>query len=395
MSLRSNVAWTVLSRYGVQVLSLVSNVLLVRYLGAAGYGEYALASAVMLIGNAFTSFGMDMILIRRVASGETDFLLADGLWGQIFLSALFIAGVFVAGFFISIPFSVKVYTFALLPLAFYSIFTIAVRARHKMQTFSVAQLMMAALNLLSVFFIWMLNGDVLDFIFLLLTAHVILSVWGMFHADGRISHWRFSILHMTTLLKECSYMAFIGTLRLVYEKIPFTILPSLTSLSAVGLLSSAVRVVDAGKLGHQSALTALYPEMARNVAFGKQMRGLRLLLGAGLLISIVLFILAEPLVFVLFGAEFLSAVLPLRIMAWTVAPYVLTTYISIGLVSMGHERTLLPSRIILLTLLLILLFVLTPRFGIAGSAVAVLAVELIHVGMLWQLWRKYVLSKSS
>lgn len=395
MSLRSNVVWTVLSRYGVQALSLVSNVLLVRYLGAAGYGEYALASAVMLIGNAFTSFGMDMVLIRRVASGETDALLADGLWGQVLLSIAFITGMFVTGFFVLIPLSVKVYAFSLLPLAFYSIFTIAVRARQKMRTFSLAQLWVALLNLLSVLIVWMLDANVLVFVLLLLAVQVIVALWGMFHADGRISHWRFSISHMTALLKECSYMAFISTLRLIYEKIPFTILPSLTSLSAVGLFSSAVRVVEAGKLGHQSALTALYPEMARNVAFGKQMRGLRLLLGAGLLISIVLFILAEPLVFVLFGAEFLSAVLPLRIMAWTITPYVLVTYISIGLVSMEHEQTLLPSRIILLTLLLILLFVLTLRFGIAGSAVAVLAVELIHVGMLWQLWRKYVLSESS
>lgn len=394
MSLRSNVAWTVLSRYGVQVLSLVSNVLLVRYLGAAGYGEYALASAVMLIGNAFTSFGMDMVLIRRVASGETDALLADGLWGQVLLSAAFITGIFVTGFFVLIPLSVKVYTFSLLPLAFYSIFTIAVRARQKMRTFSLAQLWVALLNLLSVLIVWILDANVLVFVLLLLAVQVIVALWGMFHVDGRIFYWRFSFWHIFILLKECSCMAFIGTMRLIYEKIPFTILPSLTSFSAVGLFSSAIRVVEAGKLGHQSALTALYPEMARNVAFGKQMRGLRLLLGAALLISIVLFVLAEPLVFVLFGAEFLSAVLPLRIMAWTVTPYVLVTYISIGLVSMGHERTLLPSRIIILTLLLILLFVLTPRFGIAGSAVAVLAVELIHVGMLWQLWRKYVLSES-
>ncbi|MCC6985478.1 MAG: oligosaccharide flippase family protein, partial [Anaerolineales bacterium] len=59
-----NIAWTVSSRYGAQGLGFASNILLARLLGADGFGEYALASAVLLVGNAFTNFGMDMILIR-------------------------------------------------------------------------------------------------------------------------------------------------------------------------------------------------------------------------------------------------------------------------------------------------------------------------------------------
>ena len=67
MRLYKNVIWTILSRYGAQGLAVITNILLARHLGVSGYGEYALASAVMLIGNAFTNFGMDMVIIRRVA----------------------------------------------------------------------------------------------------------------------------------------------------------------------------------------------------------------------------------------------------------------------------------------------------------------------------------------
>ena len=119
-----NITWTVSARYVAQGLAVASNILLARYLGVDGFGEYALASSVLLIGNAFTNFGMDMILIRRLASENETSLLADGLWLQLSLSALYIAAVFLFGFFVPVPDSLKTYILTLLPLSFYSIFTI-------------------------------------------------------------------------------------------------------------------------------------------------------------------------------------------------------------------------------------------------------------------------------
>ncbi|MBI2332131.1 MAG: oligosaccharide flippase family protein [Chloroflexi bacterium] len=388
-----NITWTVLSRYGVQGISLVSNILLVRYLGADGYGEYALSSSVMLIGNAFTSFGMDMILIRRLAAGQEDAVLADGLWIQVTLSGVYIAGVFLVGIFVPLPLSMKVYSFALLPLAFYSVFTIVIRARQQMQIFSIAQLMISALHLFSVFLTWFLNGGVLAFFLFLIASHAIVAAWGLGHRESRISHWRFSIKQIIVLFNDCSYMAVLGTLRLLHEKVVFILLPSLAGIQNAGIFSAASRVVDAGKLGHQSALTAIYPEMARDEEFGKQMKGIRPLLGAAVLIAIFLSILAEPIVTLLFGKEFGASVFPLQVMAWTVVPYVLATYITVGLVALGYERTLLALRLPIFILLVFLLFTLTSKFGIAGSAFAILAVELIQVAFLWQIWRTHVLSK--
>lgn len=393
MNMLKNIAWTVLSRYGVQGLSLVSNILLVRYLGAGGYGEYALSSSVLLIGNAFTSFGMDMILIRRLAAGQDDAVLADGLWIQVLLSGIFIAGVFLFDQFVPLPLSMKVYSFALLPLAFYSVFTIVIRARQHMQTFSIAQLMISALHLFSVLLTWLLNGGVLMFFLFLIASHAIVAAWGLLHRESKISHWRLSPSHISLLFKDCAYMALLGTLRLVYEKIVFVLLPPLAGIQNAGIFSAASRVVDAGKLGHQSALTAIYPEMARDEEFGRQMKGIRPLLGAAFLIALFLSILAGPIVNLLFGEEFSTSTAPLQIMAWTVVPYVLTTYIIVGLVALGYERILLFSRFVVFASLITLLFTLTSQFGIVGTAFAVLGTELIQAAILWQLWRRHVLSK--
>ena len=52
MSLLKNIGWTVVSRIGTQGIAVLSNVLLARYLGRDGFGEYAFISSILLIGNA-------------------------------------------------------------------------------------------------------------------------------------------------------------------------------------------------------------------------------------------------------------------------------------------------------------------------------------------------------
>lgn len=51
----------------MQIIAVISNLLLARYLGSSGFGEYAFISAVVLI-NALSTFGTDMVLIRNIAS---------------------------------------------------------------------------------------------------------------------------------------------------------------------------------------------------------------------------------------------------------------------------------------------------------------------------------------
>lgn len=388
-----NIIWTVFSRYGAQGLAVVSNILLARYLGAEGFGEYALASAVLLIGNAFTNFGMDMILIRKLSVTDVPWLLTDGLGGQLFLSLVYSGAVFFLGQFIDIPFVVKFYTLALFPLSFYSIFTIAVRARGQMAMYSIAQLLMAVLQFFAVSVLWMTQGDIDFLVLTLLLAHVLLALWASGHYKFRFEF--ISSVRSFALLKECLPMALIGTLRLVYEKLPITLLPILSGFSGAGLFSVASRVTDAGKLGHLSAFTAMYPEMTRDDNFGKQQKGLLPLLAFSLLISGLLTIFAEPLVRFLFGDEFSDSALVLRLLAWSIPPYVVVTYTSLGLVALGYEKPVLHSLLLALLALLLSLLGLTIQFGGVGSALAVLSAEIFHAALLWFQWRKHVLSKLS
>ena len=152
-------------------------------------------------------------------------------------------------------------------------------------------------------------------------------------------------------------------------------------------------MTDAGKLGHLSAFAAMYPEMTRDENFGKQHKGLALLLGVGFMISTLLYFFAGLIVPFLFGADFMPAIPVLRVLVWSIPPYVLVTYTSLGLVALGFEKPVLHSLLIALTVLLLSMIGFTFKFGSMGSALAVLFAELLHAALLWFQWRKHVLSK--
>ncbi|MBL8103400.1 MAG: oligosaccharide flippase family protein [Anaerolineales bacterium] len=393
MHLLENIGWTVISRISTQGVAVLSNILLARYLGSDGFGEYAFISSVLLIGNAFSTFGMDMILIRSLASGGNSFNLADGLLLQLLLSLFYISCVFLTGLFTPVASSLKIYIFALLPLAFFTIFNIEMRARQEMKTFSLLQFAVSLMQLLAVLVLWFLHADINSLAVFMVIGYIASALLAIIFCIPSITQWRFSLLKSFSLLKVSFRMAVIGTLRLVYEKITIAIMPALAGLSMTGIFSVSSRLADAGKLGHLSAFTALYPEMARDPGFGRQMKGLRLMLGAAFLISVFIFIFAETIIYFLFGAEFISSVQPLRIMIWVIVPYVLVTYTSLGLVALGNEKSVLSCQLAALVILLTSLVIFTPVFGLSGAAAAILLAEIIHAVLLLYHWRVHVVSK--
>ncbi len=398
-SLQKNVFWTVVSRYGSQVLAVVSSLILARHLNTDGFGEYAFISAIVMIGNAISTYGTDMVLIRRIAARGDYSDLAAALVIQLLISFIFIAAIFLFYSIFPLTFSLLIYGFALIPLSFFTIFSIALRGAQDMQAFSLLHFSSAFLQLLAVILLVLQKGNVTQLVVLLLVVQVLSSAIGLWLCTARIGNffprWKFSWPRIPLLLRASSQMALIGTLRLVYEKLAISLLPILSGVTMTGLFSASVRVMDAAKLGHMSALTALYPEMAVDRKFMTQRTGFGLLLLAAALLSLMIFLFAGSIVSLLFGDPFASAVDSLRILAWILIPYFLTSYYSLAFVALELERPVLTSLVGGLLLMLGLLLQLNPLYGLRGAAAALLSAEILQAALLWFQWRSYAFPKRS
>src|SRR5688572_24366 len=95
-----NSLWILISRVITQALSVVFIALVARRLGTGVFGQFTLLAATVYIGNVFTTFGTDALLIREIARQEKFAPLASTvLWVQISLSVLWCLGMAVAGSF--------------------------------------------------------------------------------------------------------------------------------------------------------------------------------------------------------------------------------------------------------------------------------------------------------
>jgi O-antigen/teichoic acid export membrane protein len=368
-----------------------------RHLGSAGFGEYAFIIAVVLIGNAFSTFGTDMVLIRRISSAGDYSDLPSALYLQLSISAIFILLAFGISPFLPVQRPLQIYVFALIPLSFFTVFTTVLRGAQWMGSFSFLHFMVALLQMTAVFLLIGLQSSVEQLAFYLLGVHVIGAAVG-FYALSRMDGFprKLGIYPPAhpCLAKVSARMALIGTLRLVYEKITLTMLPVLTTVSETGLFASSLRTVDAAKLGHLSALTAAYPEMARTKLKGTHLNRSKLwLFVAAVLISSTLFLFAERILLLLFGSEFISSASALRILAWTIIPYYVVSYYSLAFVAIQRETAVLSALGIALLLLVVLLVFLVPLYGLRGAAAAVFIAEIVQAFLLWLQWRNHALSE--
>ncbi len=394
-TLKKNIAWSTISRFATQALSVLTNLMLARSLGVAGFGEFAFISSVIWVGNAVTTFGSDMLLIRKISAQKDYSEISSSLALQLIISILFIV---IAILFSSLT-TLRVFIFALIPLSFFTISTIALRGTNQIDGYSQLHFIFAFLQFISASIIAIMQANILQLVFLLLLAHILSALIGLLFCIIKIPHFIKNLFifpnKIFSLARQSFIIGIIGSLRLLYERLAITIFPFLADLSTTGLLSASVRVMDATKLGYIAIFTPLYPEMARDKKMLSHQTGLRLLLLSATFASLIIFLTAKYVIQFLFGVEFESATSALQILAWTLPFYVIVSYYSLGFLAIELEKPVLIALAISLLGLLIMLMVLNQLYGLVGGALAVLSAEILQASLLFIQWRKYAFSKLS
>lgn len=399
--LARNSLWLLMARIGAQICAVLVTSLLARRLSVAEFGEYSFMAAVILVGNVLTTFGSDMVLIREIAADSRLSSLSPALILQLTLSILFIMLVFWASPYLPNQTSasilaLRIYSFALIPLAFFTIFTSVLRGAQKMSSYAWLNLLLA---LFQVALIWALiqrSAGIVLLAYSLLSVQTAGTILAGFLCRGHFPDfwkaWSFSWFETTELFRVCLPIAVIATLGIVYQKLNVTMLSLLGSPAMTGWFSAAARVVEVARMGHVAAFTALYPAMA-NSWENKSEAGVfkfswSILLIIAMIESVGLFLLAQPLVIFFFGLNYQAAVPILRILVLTLIPYTVNSYLSLSLLVEHREKMLIWILSISLILLLLLNLWMIPRFGEVGVSWSFLLTEGVQAGLLLFEWRR-------
>jgi O-antigen/teichoic acid export membrane protein len=395
-----NILWLVFSRFGAQALAVVFTILVARRLGSRGFGEYAFIAALIFLGNALTTFGTDMLLIREIAASGDLSRLPAALLIQLALSGIFIAAVRLVAPVLpnqspAVVTGLEIYSLALLPLAFFSVFTTALRGKQRMDAYTLLNL---AVNLLPAAAVWLFlraSSSVVSLALMLLVVQVAGAVIAGWICTARIpgfwQAWRFSLPDALALLKMTAPIALIALTGILYQKISIAMVSTLDGPAVTGWFSAALRVLEASKTVHLAAFTALYPAMAQAAAGAGPAAGAALtggvpwrgsfklswkflLMGAGLA-SAALFFLASPLTVFLYGGDFAPAVPALRLLAWILIPFTVNTFYSLSNLANHQEKLVLRVQLAGLVALVGLNSWWIPTWGLGGACLAGIAAE--------------------
>ena len=397
--------WLSIARAGAQVCMVIVTYLLARRFSLVEFGEYSFIAAAILIGNTLTTFGSDMVLIRDIAAKTALSHMSPALILQLALSGLSILLVFVLTPYLPNQLSeslyaLRIFSFALIPLAFFTVCASALRGVQKMGSYAWLNLTVAALQLIVILLFIPPGAGIVRLASGLLivqaAAAILAGILCGFYIPNFWQGWHFSRSAVSTLFFECLPMAAIATLGILNQRIAITMLSILGSASLTGSFSAATRAVEATRLIHFSALTAIYPVMASVDANEDAHKILRrawsvLIVMAGG-IMILLFFLAEPLMNIFFGMKYAEAIPVLKILSLTLIPYSINSFLALVFLTAKAEKGLIPVLLVSLTVLLFSNFWLIPRLGAPGAGWSVLAAETTQSVLLLFVWKAGIVS---
>ena len=404
--LGKNALWMILSRFGAQGLAVVFTTLLARRLGIEGFGAYTFIAAIIFVANAFTTFGTDMFLIREIAAKGDLSRLPSALIVQLVLSIMLIAAVSMFGAWIpnqssEIVTALKIYSLALIPLAFFTIFTTALRGVQRMDIYSLLNLIVSAMQ---IGIVLLPNINIVRLSALLLLVQIIAAVFAGFVCVMTIPNfWKaqnFSSLRLFSLLKQAGPIAWLTVLGMFYQRLNIYMLSTINGAMETGIYSAASRAVEASKTAHLAVFAAMYPALAQaqtdtnhQSKWSEIFKISRKALWVGAtIIALALFVFAKPLVTLLYGIEFAASAGVLQILAWMLIPFTVNTYLTLSLLASNRERLVGRALMVSLIGLLILNLWWIPAKGPEGSAWAALVAEILQSTLLIFQWKRSKLS---
>ncbi len=394
-----NSLWLLIARVGAQASMVIVTYLLARRLGTAGFGEYAFIATAIVIGNTLTTFGSDMHLIREIAAKSELSELSPVLFLQLLLSFLFIGFVYLLAPYLpnqtpETVLALKVYSFALIPLAFFTVFTSALRGAQKMTAYAWLNLLIPVIQVLAIFIFIQHGTNIVTLAYLLLLIQIAGAILGgVFCSANFPRFWigiQFSLDKLMSLFVACLPIALIAILGIVYQKMSIALLSFLGAASTVGLFSAAARVVEAARMGHFAVFTALYPVMANTSLDQDPLKVFKfswfLLLGIACAGAVLIFLLAKPIVDIFFGAEYQSSISVLKILAFTLVPYTVNSFLSLVFLARKKEMVVLRVFIVSMLMLMILDLWFIPRSGQVGASWAILIAEIAQAILFLLAW---------
>lgn len=223
----------------------------------------------------------------------------------------------------------------------------------------------------------------------------VLGIGLLYAVESRTVPIRFRPGHWVPLVRKTFPFAFAAFMAAIFTNLDLVMLGFMRPGDDVGWYSAAARITLLALVAGNLVRGSFFPAMADAFGDADRMRGygdtfVGVLVFLGAPVAVFGMVFAAPVLNLLFGSAFAPAAGALTILMLSTGFGYLVTGFAAAAVAWGREVAMAKAVAISAGINVVLNFVLIPRFGIEGAAVATLGSQVIVAVILMQVYQRMV-----
>lgn len=391
-----NVGVLFISQMVSYVLGFFTLMYSARYLGVEGYGTLSLALAFTGIFSVFMDLGLNTLTIREVAR---DKILGKDYVNNITVIKIILAIItFLLMFIIvnllgynqqtmQVVYLITLYTiFNTFSLLFYAIF----QAHEKMEYQSIGTILSSVLLFVGVFVAIYFKLNIVNFslIYVVSGASILIYAVLMYSQKFSLPKMNFNIILWKKLIRESWPFAVTNISIRIYTWIDTLLLSVIQGTTAVGLYNASYNLVLVLIFIPVVFNNAVFPLMSKyyisskeslSLTFEKLLKTMILL---ALPIGVGTVLIAKKVIILIYGTQFLGAVIAMQILIWSVVLIFARSPFERLLESSNRQFVITKVFIIGVIFNVILNLIMIPKYGYIGAGVVTVLTDAFVLGLL-------------
>lgn len=379
------------------VFGFLTMVILTRYLGVGGYGNYMYVLTLVVLFGGFADWGTATIGVREAARNEAkqNLILSNVFLIRIVLSLIAALLMILVAFFLPLKTNQEILirqgiAFGSLILILFAIkasFGIIFQTKLQMYKLAVSDITASFLIFLISWLFIHFHLGLINLLMAVILANTVAVILAMVLAVRTIKFkFHLDVNFVKTFFRECLPMGALLLLFTIYNKVDTVILGMIKGNEAVGIYAVGYRIYDVLVLGAAYFMNSLLPVLSQysdiqkwhekiKVIYQKSFDILLIMAGIVLVFTLVLAPLVIRLITQQRFGEFFDAVLVVRLLSLAIFISYFNHLAGFTIVALGRQRWYFLVAFGALILNIVANFLIIPKFSYYGAAVVTIFTE--------------------
>lgn len=381
-----NSFFLVTSRISDIGVAIIITPFIARYLGLKAFGDYALVTAISIFIKPLVEFGSEAIICRDVARDKENssvYINSSLLIRGILSICLFLLLYLLVELIFSdreIKIAILFSTVAEIIISFTTIFFAVIRAHERMEYELISNLIHKAIFFAGIVMVIVYDSGFLSIFYIRLFSSLLFLLFALFFVYSRLVIFTqgFSNNIIVSILKDGFPLVLVALLATASSKIDIFFLKYFKGSAEVALFDIPNRLIIQLQFIPFSIITALFPFFTQmsikpHSSFKGHYESVLKFLYIGSIFSVmVMSIWAEVIISSIFGEQFVTAALSLKIIAWILIFFSLNFFLQQILIILGKQKVFSIFAFVSFATNVILDILLIPYYGYIGASIATL-----------------------